>query len=110
ANDSTLGLNAYVFAGSNARGRAVAERVRAGTVLVNDVIVNFALPAIPFGGVKDSGIGRSHGEEGLRAMCEERVVASPVFARYPLSKLVRYPYSRERTGKLQGWVRRLFGS
>jgi succinate-semialdehyde dehydrogenase/glutarate-semialdehyde dehydrogenase len=110
ANDSSLGLNAYVFAGSNGRGRRVAERVRAGTVMVNDVVVNFGFAAIPFGGVKESGIGRSHGAEGLRANCEERVIVSPLLASLPVSKLVRYPYSREKTMKIERWVRRLFGS
>ena len=110
ANDSTLGLNAYVFAGSNRKGVEVAERVRAGTTLVNDVIVNYALPAIPFGGVKESGIGRSHGAEGLRAMCEQRVVARPRLARFPVSSLLRYPYSAERTKKIEGALRWLFGS
>jgi succinate-semialdehyde dehydrogenase/glutarate-semialdehyde dehydrogenase len=110
ANDSTLGLNAYVFAGSNRRGVEVAKRVRAGTVLVNDVLVNYALAAIPFGGVKESGIGRSHGEEGLRSMCEERVVARPLMARFPVSGFFRYPYSAERTQRVQKALRWLFGS
>jgi succinate-semialdehyde dehydrogenase/glutarate-semialdehyde dehydrogenase len=110
ANDSTLGLNAYVFAPSNRKGVEVAKRVRAGTVLVNDVIVNYALAAIPFGGVKESGIGRSHGVEGLRSMCEERVVARPLLARFPVSALFRYPYSPAWTKKLENVVRRVFGS
>lgn len=110
ANDSTLGLNAYVFSGSTRRGMEVARRVRAGTVLVNDVLVNYALAAIPFGGVKDSGIGRSHGEAGLRSMCEERVVARPLLARFPMSGFFRYPYSDARTKKVEGALRWLFGS
>ncbi len=110
ANDSSLGLNAYVFAGSNRRGMEVAQRVRAGTILVNDVLVNYALAAIPFGGVKDSGIGRSHGEAGLRSMCEERVVARPLLARYPVSGFFRYPYSAARSKKVEGALRWLFGS
>jgi succinate-semialdehyde dehydrogenase/glutarate-semialdehyde dehydrogenase len=109
ANDSTLGLNAYVFSGSNRHGEAVARRVRAGTIVVNDVLVNYALAAIPFGGVKDSGIGRSHGEEGLRSMAEARVVARPVLARWPVSALFRYPYSEKRTKQLEGAIKWLFG-
>ncbi|MFP5345266.1 MAG: aldehyde dehydrogenase family protein, partial [Gammaproteobacteria bacterium] len=41
-NDSHLGLNAYVFSGAKARARRVAERVRAGSVVVNDVLGNYA--------------------------------------------------------------------
>ena len=74
ANDSRLGLNAYVFGGDAKRARAIAARVRAGSVVVNDVVLNYALPEAPFGGVRDSGLGRVHGDDALRALCEERVI------------------------------------
>lgn len=74
ANDSHLGLNAYVFTKDQARGARIAERVAAGSVVVNDVLVNYAYAETPFGGVKASGMGRVHGEESLRDMCEARHV------------------------------------
>ncbi len=74
ANDSPLGLAGYVFTKNRDRGRRLAERVRAGVVMVNDVFTAYGAPEAPFGGVKDSGFGRVHGEEGLRAMCEVRHV------------------------------------
>jgi succinate-semialdehyde dehydrogenase/glutarate-semialdehyde dehydrogenase len=75
ANDSHLGLMGYVFTRDRDKGRRLAERVRAGTVMVNDVLTAYASPEAPFGGVKDSGYGRVHGEEGLRDMCEVRHVS-----------------------------------
>lgn len=75
-NDSHLGLAGYVFTRDRDRGRRIAERVRAGTVMINDVLTAYGAPEAPFGGVKDSGFGRVHGEEGLRAMCETRHVFS----------------------------------
>ncbi len=75
ANDSHLGLMGYVFTKDRDKGRRLAERVRAGTVMVNDVLTAYASPEAPFGGVKDSGFGRVHGEEGLREMCEVRHVS-----------------------------------
>jgi succinate-semialdehyde dehydrogenase/glutarate-semialdehyde dehydrogenase len=69
ANDSDLGLNAYVFARDGDRARGIAERVQAGSVVVNDVLINYACPEAPFGGIKQSGYGRVHGEEALRALC-----------------------------------------
>lgn len=75
ANDSHLGLMGYVFTRDRDKGRRLAERVRAGTVMVNDVLTAYAAPEAPFGGVKDSGFGRVHGEEGLRDMCEVRHVS-----------------------------------
>jgi len=74
ANDSHLGLNAYVFTKDRERGCRMAERVAAGSVVVNDVLVNYAYCETPFGGVKASGVGRVHGEDGLRDMCEARHV------------------------------------
>ena len=75
ANDSHLGLMGYVFTRDRDKGRRLAERVRAGTVMVNDVLSAYASPEAPFGGVKESGFGRVHGEEGLRDMCEVRHVS-----------------------------------
>lgn len=74
ANDSHLGLMGYVFTRDRDKGRRLAERVRAGTVMVNDVLSAYAAPEAPFGGVKESGFGRVHGDEGLRDLCEVRHV------------------------------------
>lgn len=74
ANDSHLGLAGYVFTKDRDKGKRIAERVRAGVVMVNDVVAAYAYPETPFGGVKESGFGRVHGEEGLRDMCEVRHV------------------------------------
>lgn len=104
-NDSPLGLNTYVFGGARRRTYGVARQLRAGTVMINDVVSNFAYPELPFGGVKDSGVGRNHGIEGLRAMCESRVISDR--AQWPRRMLWWHPYDRKRanwvlsqTGKL----------
>jgi succinate-semialdehyde dehydrogenase/glutarate-semialdehyde dehydrogenase len=76
ANDSHLGLNAYVFSGDRAHGTRVAERVEAGSVLVNDVVINGGMPEAPFGGIKQSGFGRVMSDESLREMCDVRHVNS----------------------------------
>ena len=62
------GLSASVWTRDRARGVAVARRLRAGAVCVNDALVHFGVPGLPFGGVGESGFGRSHGVEGLREM------------------------------------------
>nr|HEX4317284.1 aldehyde dehydrogenase family protein [Kofleriaceae bacterium] len=74
ANDSHLGLLAYVFTRDRARGKRLAERIAAGTVMVNDVLATYACPETPWGGVKASGIGRTHSAVGLRDLCETRHV------------------------------------
>ena len=65
ANDSVYGLTAAVFTSNIARGRRVAERIEAGTVMINEVVYTHAIAQTPWGGVKQSGYGRTHGTLGL---------------------------------------------
>lgn len=75
ANEIPLALSASVWTGNRDRGIAIARRIRAGAVSVNDAVVHFGIPGLPFGGVGESGFGRSNGEEGLREMTRTRSVA-----------------------------------
>ena len=65
ANDSIYGLTAAVFTSNIARGRRLAERIEAGTVMINEVVYTHAIAQTPWGGVKQSGYGRTHGRLGL---------------------------------------------
>lgn len=66
ANASRYALGAAVFCRGGREGAAIAARLRAGAVSVNSVLGFAAVPALPFGGSRESGFGRIHGEEGLR--------------------------------------------
>jgi succinate-semialdehyde dehydrogenase/glutarate-semialdehyde dehydrogenase len=65
ANDSIYGLTAAVFTSDIARGRRLAERIDAGTVMINEVVYTHAIAQTPWGGMKQSGYGRTHGRLGL---------------------------------------------
>ena len=65
ANDSIYGLTASVWTRNIARGQRLAERIEAGTVMVNEVVYTHGIAQTPWGGVKDSGYGRTHGRMGL---------------------------------------------
>ncbi len=65
ANDSAFGLTASVWTKNISRGRQLAERIDAGTVMVNEVVYTHGIAQTPWGGVKDSGYGRTHGRMGL---------------------------------------------
>jgi acyl-CoA reductase-like NAD-dependent aldehyde dehydrogenase len=68
ANDSEYGLAASVWTRDRARGEKIARQINAGTVMVNDAISCFGISEAPHGGVKASGIGRTHGRFGLEEM------------------------------------------
>ncbi len=65
ANDCAFGLTASVWTKDIIAGRALARRIEAGTVTVNECVYTHALCQTPWGGVKDSGFGRSHSRFGL---------------------------------------------
>src|SRR5204863_5058107 len=65
ANDSVFGLTASVWTKNISRGRRVAEQLEAGTVMVNEVLYTHGIAQTPWGGVKESGLGRTHGRAGL---------------------------------------------
>jgi acyl-CoA reductase-like NAD-dependent aldehyde dehydrogenase len=68
ANDSPFGLTASVWTRDIARGRRVAHSIEAGTVMVNEVLYTHGIAQTPWGGVKQSGLGRTHGRLGLLEM------------------------------------------
>jgi aldehyde dehydrogenase (NAD+) len=72
ANDSVYGLQAYVFSSRPERAAGIAPRLHAGTVLVNRITPDLLAP---FGGVKESGIGREFGEYGFEAFLEPKTVS-----------------------------------
>ncbi|HEX4443718.1 MAG TPA: NAD-dependent succinate-semialdehyde dehydrogenase [Galbitalea sp.] len=73
ANATEFGLVAYVFTRDLARGLSVAERLEAGMVGLNRGVVSD--PAAPFGGVKQSGLGREGGHEGMLEFTESQYIA-----------------------------------
>jgi aldehyde dehydrogenase (NAD+) len=75
ANHSVYGLSGAVFSGSEDRAAAVAARLRTGTVAVNGAL--WYGPEVPFGGYKQSGIGREMGRQGFEEYLETKAVARP---------------------------------
>jgi len=74
ANDTELGLSAYVYTQDIRRGLAVSERIQAGMVGLNRGAVSD--PAAPFGGMKQSGLGREGASEGIYEFCETQYIAT----------------------------------
>ncbi len=110
ANDSIFGLDAYVFSTDSAHADRVARRIEAGTVMINDVIASYMAPETPWGGVKQSGIGRVHGGAlGLKEFCQVRHVMGER-VRLPLKReLWWYPYHQAQVPLFKGIFKLLFG-
>ncbi|MFW0786332.1 aldehyde dehydrogenase family protein [Gordonia sp. CPCC 206044] len=76
ANNSAYGLSGAVFGADEERATAVARRIRTGTFSINGG--NYFHPDVPFGGYKQSGIGREMGEAGLEEFLERKALASVI--------------------------------
>jgi acyl-CoA reductase-like NAD-dependent aldehyde dehydrogenase len=117
ANDSEYGLGASVWTRDRSRGEAVARRIHAGTVMVNDAVSCFGISEAPHGGVKASGVGRTHGRFGLEEVVRSKYIDSDRLA--GMKKLWWYGYgagfARQMEGFLdlqfaRGWGRRFRGA
>lgn len=108
ANDSPYGLNAYVWGKNLKKAGKVASRLVAGTVNVNESVFSFAVPQTPWGGPKESGLGRTHGTLGLLEMVQVRHVYTNTKASKK-NNFWWYPYSSEKLQLMKALTEALFG-
>jgi succinate-semialdehyde dehydrogenase/glutarate-semialdehyde dehydrogenase len=103
ANDSEFGLNAAVYTRNVARGRRVAAAIRAGTVNINEgYAAAWGSVAAPMGGMKQSGVGRRHGSEGILKYTEsQNITAQYLLPIAPVLGLSEESYVRAMTSALR---------
>ncbi len=109
ANDCDLGLSGSVWSRSRRRARKLARRIRSGTVMINDHLMNHGLAETPWGGFRNSGIGRTHGEIGFDEMTEPQCIVDDVL---PLEKRAFWwhPYDATVYHGMRGLLEFLYAS
>jgi acyl-CoA reductase-like NAD-dependent aldehyde dehydrogenase len=106
ANDSEYGLAASVWTHDRARGERVARQIEAGTVMVNDAVSCFSISEAPHGGMKASGLGRTHGRWGLEEMVRVKYVDSDRVPR--MKKIWWFGYGGGFTGEMESFLDLLY--
>ncbi|WP_258102884.1 aldehyde dehydrogenase family protein [Marinoscillum sp. MHG1-6] len=86
-------LAIYLFTNSKKVARRIEKETASGSLVINDCVIQFAHPGVPFGGVNNSGIGRSHGFSGFKAFSNEKGVLKQRAGR-GIPYLLYPPYDR----------------
>jgi succinate-semialdehyde dehydrogenase/glutarate-semialdehyde dehydrogenase len=120
ANDSEFGLSASVWTRSVRRAKHIAERLQVGSVWINDHMYSHNAPQLPWGGVKQSGFGRTHSKHGVYECVQVKMVGSdsghmprPYYFPYAsrqakfVPTVLRAMYGRGVVGRIAGALRRL---
>ncbi|MDQ4071488.1 MAG: aldehyde dehydrogenase family protein, partial [Actinomycetota bacterium] len=107
ANDSRYGLDSSVFTSDLEKGERLARRVQAGAACVNDCFINYLALEVPFGGMKESGIGGRHGPKGIQKYCRTQQIMVKRFA--PKKEIHFFPYRKWVTKALGRTLGLLYG-
>jgi len=106
ANDSNLGLTGSVWSKNWRYAKKIAAQIHAGVVTINDHLMSHGLPGTPWGGFKESGIGRTHGHLGFDEMTQPQVIINDILP-FAKRQMWWYPYNTEINSSFSGLVQML---
>jgi len=106
ANDTEYGLGASVWTQDERKGFKIAKRLNSGSVCINEIAVTYGIPEAPFGGQKNSGIGRVNGETGLKSYCNIKPIIVNRFGGAEIA--TRHPYSAQKDADIKMVIRASF--
>ena len=107
ANDSYLGLTGSVWSKDRNKGEKIAKQIKAGVVTINDHLMSHGLAETPWGGFKESGIGRTHGELGFDEMTQPLTIVKDILP-FVKKNLWWHPYSKNLYDGLKGLIDLLY--
>jgi succinate-semialdehyde dehydrogenase/glutarate-semialdehyde dehydrogenase len=120
ANDSSMGLTGSVWSNDLKKAEKIGKQIQAGVITINDHLMTHGMPEAPWGGFKDSGIGRCHGEIGFDEMTQPQLIVQdllPRIKKYPwwqpfseksylgVYGIMQFLYAKNVSNKLRGLVR-----
>jgi succinate-semialdehyde dehydrogenase/glutarate-semialdehyde dehydrogenase len=108
ANESQYGLSASVWTKKLGKAEDIAEDLEVGSVIINDGLFSFACPQVPWGGLKNSGMGRTHSYFGLLDLVNIKHVSIDAAAHG--GRQWWFPYNRSRLQAAKGGIKLLHSS
>lgn len=111
ANDSNLGLSGSVWSKNHGKAKKIAKMINVGSVMINDHLASHGLSETPWGGVKESGIGRTHGEIGFLEMTRPLCIVDDLLAKVPFYRRNFWwpPFSKMQYNGMKGIIDLLLG-
>ena len=108
ANDSRYGLSGSVWTRNVDKGVEIAKRMETGSVVINDASMMYGIPEVPFGGMKQSGVGSVNGFGGLRSYTHPQPIA---IDRWGMKKeRVWYPHTEKTVQEIDSMIRFVYGT
>jgi len=109
ANDSYLGLTGSVWSKNRRKAVRIGRQIKAGVITINDHLMSHGLAETPWGGFKQSGIGRTHGKLGFDEMTQPQVLVDDRLS-FTQKSLWWLPYSHRLFDGLNGLIQFQYGS
>ncbi|NOY77165.1 MAG: aldehyde dehydrogenase family protein [Calditrichaeota bacterium] len=108
ANDSNMGLSASVWSKNLKKAERLARQIQAGAVLINDHLMSHAMAETPWGGFKESGIGRTHSQFFFYEVTEPQVIVKDWLS-FAKRDMWWHPYSKPLYDRILGTLHFLYG-
>ncbi len=106
ANDSSLGLTCSVWSKNRKKAVSIGRRIIAGACMINDHLMCHGLAETPWGGFKESGIGRTHGDIGFAEMTQPQVIVDDLISAIPFNRgnFWWHPFEKAQYDGMKGLI------